>query len=338
MRKHLKYLVFFIIPFTLISCFNKDERLDPQLLPASYRPVQVLNTIYNYSNYIDVDSGKIVRVVPIIAWDLAFECSPSGWHIIINTGNYKQVAKTGSTAFANNFSALSGLSWAFDAPTGNLDSTAIGSWVNVSGNTKTYTNEVYLFGINNGNGTFTTQQKLVFTRVTDSTYNFIFSTPDGVNADSVTIRKDSSYRYVFFSFNSPHQTLLLEPQKNRWDLMMGTYETYDYDPTNKIWVPYFVRGVLSNKPYVSVLKVQDANFWEFGINDIAGKTFSNDQEAIGFDWKDLNSRDIISYRIVPNTYYIIRSKSGNYVKLLFMSYTNSAAVNGYPLFILGKLN
>ena len=338
MIKHLKYLVFLAIPIVAVSCFSKDERVPPQLLPPSYKPIQIAYSIYHYSNYIDLDSEVIVKVVPITAWDLAFEASPKGWHILINTGNYKQVARTGSTSFGNNFSTVSNLNWNFDSPSGNLDSTAIGSWVDVSGGANAYTNEVYLFGINNGNGTFTSQNKMVFNRVTDSTYSFVFSTPDGVTADSVTIRKDSSYRYVFFSFSSANQTLLLEPQKNKWDLMMGTYESHDYDPSNKVWVPYFVRGVLSNLPAVSVLKVRDANYWEFGSNNIAGKTFSNNQEAIGFDWKDLKSRDIISYRIVPNLYYIIRSKSGKYTKLLFLSYLNDKAENGYPLFILGKLN
>jgi hypothetical protein len=119
---------------------------------------------------------------------------------------------------------------------------------------------------------------------------------------------------------------------------MGSYETYDFDNSTQQWVPYPVRGVLSNIPYVKVLKIRDDNYWNFTLNDINGKTFSGNQEAIGFDWKDYNSADINPYHIVPDLYYIIHSKSGKYVKLLFMNYAIHTSINGYPFFILGKLN
>ncbi len=338
MNKLFTYCAFLIFFFALYSCFKKDEQVAPIKLPPSFKPVQIDEpySIYQYNSYVDLDSGVIVKTVPLSSWDLSFESSAKGWHIRINSGYARRIARSGSTDFSTDFSTSPGSwHWLFDHPNGSPDSTAVGQWID---NSHKSLNEVYILGNDNGNGTFTTLAKFVFKSYNDTSYTFIYSQPNGIVADTITIIKDTTYRSVFFSLATPKQRLLIEPTKNQWDLMMGTYETYDFDNSVQQWVPYPVRGVLSNLPYVKVAKVKDANYWNFTLADTIGKPFSANQEAIGFDWKDYNSKDINPYRIVPNLYYVIHTKSGNYVKLLFVNYAIHSTVNGYPLFILSKIN
>jgi hypothetical protein len=332
-RKYQLAVIVLVLLSMLVSCFKADEANDFRV-PSSFKILTVPTpyTIYSYDSYIDLDSAKIVETVPQSAWDLAFECSPQGWHILVNSSASREIAVTVYTDFTKDYSSYSTNDWSFDASSGNLDSTAVGNWLTNGQASK----QIYLLGLNEGNGTYKVLQKIIFIGVSDSIFTFISTDPQKVIPDTIKIRKDPAYRYVYYSFASPNKTLKLEPARNNWDIKMSTYRTTLYTDAGQP-VPYLVRGVLSNTPGVQVLKVFDSNFWEASLSQYSGQVFSDKQDALGWDWKDLNSRDNALYRIVPDVYYIIRTKSGNYLKLKFLSYVNDKAENGYPKIIFGKL-
>jgi hypothetical protein len=337
MHKIYSYIFFAAIILSLTSCFKKDEIIAPEKMPPSYKAMSINDpyTIYNYNSYINLDSCYIVKSINQMEWDLAFECSAKGWQVRVNAIDSNEIKRTGSQNFSQDYTGFSTGSWLFDASSDNPDSMAIDKWVSVDQTPYQYTQQVYLVGRGEA-GTYSNYLKLQFIGLTDSSVVFIVAKPNAVAGDTIIIKKDPLYRNVFYSFHSPGVTLKLEPPANSWDIMMGTYQTMLYT-TQGVATPYAVRGVLSNTPGVEVLTMMDQNYWSIGVNDIQGKTFSMATDAIGWNWKDLKSRDNALYRIVPDMYYIIKTKSGKYIKMLFLSYTNNKAVNGYPLFVVGKL-
>jgi hypothetical protein len=109
----------------------------------------------------------------------------------------------------------------------------------------------------------------------------------------------------------------------------GSYRTTLYTDAG-IATPYTVRGILSNYPVVEILKINQPDFFAATAEDTTGKIFSSSQDAIGYDWKDYNSKDSNPYRIVPDLYYFVKTRSGNLIKLEFTGYTSANAEYGYP--------
>jgi hypothetical protein len=341
MPKICKLIVLIILSSMVTGCFKKDEQMviienkgnqdvKTIIIPNPY-------SIYTYNTYIDLDSGKLVGSTLISLWDLGFDASPGGWIIRVNGANSMEIASTGSTDFSADFTAFQSPKWKFDASTGDPDSTAVGKWVTGDPASYEYTNEVYLLGKNNGNGTSSIVRKLRFIELDSAHVRFISALPGETEADTIIINKDPGYRYVYYSFNTPHQTLFTEPPENTWDIVAGSYRTTLYTDAG-IPTPYTVRGVLSNYPHVEVIKVSQSDFFAATAKDTTGKTFSSAEDAIGYDWKDYNSKDSNPYRIVPDIYYFVKTRSGNLIKLEFTGYTSANAEYGYPAFRFVYLN
>lgn len=334
----IEYFIICILILALSSCFKKDDILIPEKMPPSFKAISINApyTIYTYNDYISLDSGYIVKSVQQTSWDLAFDCSPKGWQILINAVNSREIARTGSQDFSRDYSNFTTTNWLFDASSSNPDSMAIDKWVAVDQTPYQYTRQVYLVGTGQS-GVYAISFKLQFISLSDTSVTFLCAKPDATSGDTIIIKKDPLYRNVFYSFSSAGLTLKLEPPAASWDIVMCSYQTMLYT-TQGVATPYIVRGVLSNSPGVEAQVILDANYWNFALSDIQASAFSPAQDAIGWTWKDLKSRDNALYRIVPDMYYIIKTKSGKYVKMLFLSYTNNDAENGYPLFVVGKLN
>ncbi|MFN8256166.1 MAG: HmuY family protein [Bacteroidales bacterium] len=287
-------------------------------------------TIYNYYTYIDLDSVKTIKSVAIASWDLGFEASPSGYRVIVNSAIGNEIYPTGQTDFLKNYSNTNVPKWLFDSSNGHPDSTAVGNWVSGTSPGYTYTGQVYLLGKNNGDGTYVIIKKLVFTMLSDTSIVFIAANPESTVADTITIKKNPNFQFVYYLFDSPNQTLYIEPPKDQWDIVAGSYRTIIYTDDG-VPTPYTVRGVLSNYPYVKAVKVNKPDFYISEPSDTTGLVFSNYKDAIGYDWKEYNSAESTPYRVVPDVYYYIITKKGNLVKMEFTNYVNANAEFGYPV-------
>jgi hypothetical protein len=341
MSNTFKLFILILVCTVITSCFKKDEQLviienkgnqdvKSLVIPGNY-------SIYTYSSFIDLDSGIIVKTSLISAWDLAFDSSPKGWEIFVNGANSREIYPTGQTNFSADYSATQVTTWNYDASDGNPDSTAVGKWATDNQASLEYTNQVYLLGKNNGDGTYKILQKMVFIKLTDNQVVFISALPGNPVPDTTTINKNPDYKNVYYSFDTPHQTLLIEPPKNLWDVVATSYRTTLYTSTG-IATPYTVRGVLSNYPEIGVIKINKPDFLSAVAADTAGKSFSFKMDAIGYDWKDYNSADSNPYRIVPDIYYFVKTKNGNLIKFEFTGYTSANAEYGYPSLRLVNLN
>jgi hypothetical protein len=128
----------------LTSCFKEDDKIVPHDPGDVKTQVIELTKDYRYQVYFDLSSEKIISTNLKTEWDLGFECSEKGWHIILNTSNFMLAAKSGLTDFDQPVDTV-GYKWNFDVSTGDPDSTAIGQWFEFSSpdSVKTYSNEVY---------------------------------------------------------------------------------------------------------------------------------------------------------------------------------------------------
>ena len=330
MLNSIKIVSFLIICLFLSSCFKDDEKMVIEEKGIFFSISQPYN-IRSYYSYIDIDSAKLVKTALISSWDLAFEGSEQGWHVLVNAANAKEISQTGSTDFSADFSSVNPVNWSFDVSNGNPDSTAVGKWVTENSGNYEYTNQVYILGQNNGDGTYLSLKKLQFIKLSGDSFQFVSANLNSPSGDTITILKNPDYNYVYYSLETPKQTLIIEPPTDQWDFVSGTYRTTLFTDTG-IPTPYSVGGLLTNFPLVKVLKINKPDFFDVIASDTTGIDFSVKKDAIGWDWKEYSSTGGSNpYRIVPDTYYFIKTKTGKLIKLEFTSYYSSEnGENGYP--------
>ena len=131
MRKGL-LLLLVIFSFALQSCFKKDTMVPAHPLEDVKTDTIPMTENYLYQIYFRLDSGKVVSSNVKTSSDLGFDCSSTGWHVILNTSDFMKVADLGEIAFGQAHDTV-GLKWKFDKSDGNPDSIAIGKWFTVSG-------------------------------------------------------------------------------------------------------------------------------------------------------------------------------------------------------------
>ncbi len=330
---------FIIILFT--ACFKEDEKVIPHD-PGDATTVAIeLTSDYRYQVYFDLGSGEVVSTNLKKTWDLGFECSIKGWKILLNTSNFMLAAGTGLTDFSIPLDTV-GLHWRFDASSGNLDSMAIGKWVEYDtiNSLKVYTNQVYV--IDRGYdelGNLRGLKKVVFQDLTDSSYTLRFAGLDGSNEGTFTVIKDPSVNYMCFSFDEGGQQLNLEPPKPDWDLIFTQYTTLLYTDEGDPY-PYLLTGVLNNPTGVIVAQDTLYDFASIDLEAAQGMVYSNALDEIGYNWKDVVgdvSSGNVSYVIVPGLNYVIRDRDGYHYKLRFISFYSNTGEKGYPTFEFQRL-
>jgi hypothetical protein len=221
-----------------------------------------------------------------------------------------------------------------DAPSGNILETAIGA---VSSNDED--NKVYLVNLGYKVGTITPPAGSVAITGDARGWKKIRILRDGENyrlqyADlnstahqEISIAKKAAYNFTFFSFNTS-QTVLVEPQKNKWDLCFtvftnvisgaGSYGYSDFVLNN------LKAGIKAYRVNVSGPGIAFGMFTKANVDDTL---FQNDQRVIGADW-----RDVFSGTAYADRFYVLKDQDGNYYKIRMIGFLNDGGVRGYPKF------
>lgn len=315
----------------LTSCFEKDEAMTSRTWDGP--AFQFSESIYDQQFYYSLSANAVISKNRNDAWDLSFESATDGWHIRVNTSSLG-IWPTGTTNFDLTSYPLTGDRWLYDNSNGHPDSTAIGKWVDFS--TKTYTYQVYLIGKYDG-ATYRPFKKVVFTGVTDTSYSIKYADLNGENFYEVTIKKDTLYNQVYYSFLS-HSVVTVEPVKDAWDLMFRQYSTTLDDNGNLIL--YFVRGMWLNPNKVEAQVDSVNNFSAISLSEVNMTLFSNRQDVIGHNWKsvEINTQLVSArYKVRENYTYLIQDVNGGYYKLKFTGFFNDMGTPGYPAFIFIRL-
>ncbi len=322
----LQKTIFLFLSIAFLSSCLKKEKPVPAPTPGDIETTQIeIGYPYKYQVYYDCNTNSVVKTNAKYDWDLSFECSPTGFHILLNTAKGIFVANQGVIPFSTNLSS-NGQTWLWDNPNGRLDSTGIGDWRN--------TNNVYIIDRQYyENGSHAGYKKIIFTQVDNQSYTFKYADLDGANEVTYTIQKNNNLNYIHFNFDNGGQTLDLEPNKNEWDLLFTNhYEKFDNLP-----LPFVLTQCLSNT-YNQVVCAEDTNalFHSIELADTIQYTFTSFRDEIGYDWKIRNSADN-SFTIDANKSFIVKSTEGFFFKIRFIDFYNNQGVKGYPKFEIQKL-
>ncbi|MBK8339264.1 MAG: HmuY family protein [Flavobacteriales bacterium] len=301
---------------TLSSCLKEE-------LPVPARPrgdVTEVETCMGpgYQDQVWVDLGtRSVRSTNLkTAWDLAFESDPAGWHVLLNGSRLLTVWNCGQQDIALN-TDTAGMYAArrIDAPSGALDSTAIGD--------PRATQDVFVVDLGFNNlGQSLGLRKIQFLEVTTERYLFRTAALDGSGLLEREVVKDPQRTCTMFSFATG--TISIEPAAGTWDLVFTQYTHQFTDP----FIPYLVTGVLT-PPGVRVSRIPAADFASIVLTDTLAHPFSAQRNAIGYDWK-FYSFDDGTYVVDPSLAYIVHDAEGFFHKLHFIDFYSALGVAGCP--------
>ncbi|MBA3682052.1 MAG: HmuY family protein [Bacteroidetes bacterium] len=281
----------------------------------------------NYKNQIwyRLSDHKIISTNLKTEWDLAFETSQDGYHVILNGANAVKVYKTNFTHL-NQLTDTAGIAinGQADMPSGNLDSTAFGNWQ--------INNPVYI--INRGyneTGQLLGFYKMRMISQTTTNYTFEFGDIFGSQIFQGTVNKNAEHNFVAFSFTTKTE-VIIEPKKTEYDICFTQYTYLFHEPLQY----YQVTGVLNNKFNTRIAKINDKPFSDIKTNDTLGIFFSNNRDVIGYDWKTFNLNNNL-FTVDVTRSYIINDSKGFYYKLHFIDFYNESGVKGFPKFEFIKL-
>jgi hypothetical protein len=314
MKNHL--IIWLLLVLSLQGCVPGETPI-PVHDPGDVNTVSIdMGVDYTWLVYFDLKTNTIVERKMKPSWDLGFEASPEGYHVILNSSRIMAAYNTGKTDFSTVTIDDTLGKEQRDSPTGSLDSTAFGDWRNG--------NPVYL--VNRGNdGTNLGWAMVQILSVDEQQYTVRFSALDGSNEQTVTVPKDDNYNFTFLSLTTG-ATVSVEPPKRDWDVVFTSFMHLYYHLGR---LPYMVTGCLLNR-YNTAAAVDTVNeFSAISFDNIANYSFSTDINTIGFDWKTY-SFNAGTYMADPSKNYIVRDSEGLYYKLHFIDFMSTSGEKGHP--------
>ncbi|MDX2249011.1 MAG: HmuY family protein [Bacteroidia bacterium] len=339
MKKTLYLFTFCLI---LSGCFREDIPVSP------YKPSEEVKTATIPLSAYDEKLGAVTpqnqvffqlstgqqHIVARESWDLGFETSADGGHIILNSSNYMQVADAGTTDFDRVWTAsdMKNYTFVFDSAIGDLNHTAVGDWYNQE--TGEGKKNVFLIDRGyDGSQEIRGYKKIVFDKLESDTYYFHYAELDGSNPQSVSIEKDAAYNFSFFSLET-NSRVQVEPPKTDWDLCFSYY-SYRYPDG----FPYWLTGALSNRYAVKTAEVNDSTrvFESITLSDTAQFEFTPHIDEIGFDWKQYLFGPPARYVVYSDRIFLVRDTRGYYYKLRFTDFYDDKGERGFPVFEYGEV-
>jgi len=287
-------------------------------------------------NQVYVDLSKLATaVVDKKSWDFGFY-SGEKYRVVLNSSAYvmaRPLNKTDITAVTAQdtvgfaaamqipqFSpAFGAIAWV-DSEDGDLEKTAFGEIAADVSNAKVF--------IVKRDGNW----KKVKIAQQGNDYSIQYA---GLGSDIIfntTVSKDDNYNFSFFSLDDGEVSI--EPAKDQWDIMYGTY-TVGF-PLQGTLIPYgFKDYVVLNRSGVSAAVVMESDiiYDEFDAADAESLTFSNDLNVIGSSWRSLGAGPGgAPPALNDDRYYVIKDAAQNVYKLKFTRLVSTTGERGYPEF------
>lgn len=307
----------------IITSCQKDELPVPKHESGNVITANAnMNSDYKYQLFYDLETNAIVSQNIKTAWDLGFETSESGYRIILNSSKAMFAYNTGQTNFAavtDTTGFAANKKW--DAPAGNLDTTAIGDW-------KTNPAIYILDRGYNPNGQKIGFKKIQLVSADEYKYTIRYADLNGTGDTTLQILKDDNYNFTFLSFNT-NSTVIVEPPKTDWDIVFTQY-------IEALSTPYLVTGALLNRYNTLATMDSEKTFSQITYENAMNYTLSSNINSIGYEWKeyDYNSG---TYIIFPQKIYIIKDSKGYYYKLHFIDFYDQSGNKGNPKWEYQKL-
>lgn len=318
----------YIIPGILLmatfsSCVRNEIGVEPYQNPDTAVVTQAveLGTTYTRQCYYSLKENRMVGTNTRQQWSLAFETSPDGFHVYLNTSRNMFVYPTTKTDFSSvKFSDRGEMTW--DRAMGNKDSLAIGDW---------RTNG-YVYIIDEGDDDMDVNQgwsKIQILSVDANKYKIRCSKINNSSDVILEIPKDTAYNFSYVLIGSdPKVVTGIEPPKDTWDINFTRYSHTFPDP----YTAYLVVGCLSNNYNTVVAEDSITDFNTIDLELAKTYTYTAQWDAIGYDWKEVGSTGGggSDYKVDPKKVYIIKTSHGEYYKLHFIDFYNDKLEKGNP--------
>lgn len=320
------YTAWFLLALFCSSCMPEDTAVAPYDRGMLRSHTIALEPNYQRQVYMDLESNRTVGHSLITDWDIAFTSADTGFAIALNTARFMAVADMGAVEFSSVQSAGKP-QWRYDAPTGNADSTAIGTWWEQRAGAVVSLQHVYIIDLGvDALGKKLGYKKMMLVGATPTAYTLRFAALDGSNEHTATVERSASHKCVGFSFSTASAVLNEKPMA-QWDIVFTRYTHVFYEPDFK---PYSVTGVLLNNG-VAVAVDSVRQFEDMTARDTASYALSSARDAIGYGWKTY-SLDEGKFTVHQYITYIIRDRKGFYYKLRFIDFYDNNGNKGFPTF------
>ena len=298
----------------LAACHKEEIAIQPHDSGDALEAQIEMGEDYRYQLFYDLASNEVVRSNDKVDWDLAFESSSGGWHIVLNSSRGMAVHR-GSGAFGD-LTSETGLIWDWDTPDGNLDSTAIGNWQTDNG--------LYVLDMGyDHTGTHLGYMKLMVADVTATEYTIEYGSLSDLTGQTTTVSKNTGSIMTYFKFGTGEVSIA--PPKEDWDLLFTQYTHLFYAPFDA----YLVTGVLLNRFNTSASHISDKPFSEVTYDDAIALSYSDSLDYIGYDWKLYDYANQV-YVVDPSITYLVQTSEGFYYKLHFVDFYNNLGEKGCP--------
>lgn len=325
MRK-LFYLL--IIGIFLTGCLKEELPVTAPSLGNGESTIEQVKIGQTYQDhlYYSLEKEEVVLRVNRNVWDLAFETTAEGFHVLINNSRAGGLRKTNKTEFDKVMNDNT-TDWGYDSPTWDMDSTFLGDWRNES--------FIYVFfrGVDADGVTEMEKYKFRVVDVDETSYKIEYCLLNQTTPIQAIIPKHEDYQFSLFSFVTGEDVTEQGMPKNKdYDICFRTY-TYIYPDG----IPYLVVGCLLNPSMTSAVEVTSkTNFNDVNYEDAMSSTFSNHVDEIGFEWKEYGF-DVTYYTVYPEKIYIVKTQNDRYYKLHFLDYYDNGGVKGSPKFEFQEL-
>ncbi len=341
MIKQIHSTLLIILLLGLTSCERKEKPIAPYDrggIVANQVGI-IENNAYTNQVYFNLANNTEVKTVNRTIWDLSFNTKTN--EIRLNSSNFITVINTEDT----NFSAITSSAppTDYDHSNGNEDSVALKGMFTSQGVTK------HVFVVDRGQNPIPIgsvpnpapyqrgTKKVQLLEVSESNYLIKYANLSGSNENTLSIPRDTTQNFIYFSFDNTGSIVSVEPPKQSWDLIFTRYTTVAKLISTQETKDYLVTGVLINKwQGVKGVKVNNKSYEQITIDDLANYSLTDSLDVIGYDWKLFDDVQD-SYSINPSRSYLIQDQQGFYYKLRFTDFYNNQGERGYSSFEFQKL-
>ena len=327
-----------VLLLVLPGCFTDEEPIQP-LEPHStelsmYRPL-------NGQVYYSLKERKVLKQNGVNDWDMAFNCAPGKYDILLNTARGMGSYNTQSKDFNGQYSEED-YPWTFDKCNGQEDQSCLGEWGDFDFENPQSFGDVYLVSLGiDLSGLPSGIVKLRVNGYSDNKYHILIGDLDDRYEREYIIEKNDSFNFVYLSFEK-NKVLNLEPPKNDWDLLFTSYTTPKRGPKSpplslSVTKDHeLVDGVLMN-PYRREISVDTtSSFEDINFFDVEGYQYSDHTNVIGRRWYAWNPEKL-EFRITRFNTFILRDDDKNFYALDFTDFRKIQTTRSSTRFIFKSL-
>ncbi len=322
-----------ILCLAMSSCLKQDKPIT-QLPPKTGSTIiQVqMGPSHDSTYYISLEKAMVVGKSLHYSWDIKFDASETGSHVLLNSGKSTRVFASDELNINGITSLPSNITWGYDSPCQTPDSTCIGDWYD--GN-KLSKGLVYIIRLADKQGNFT-YHKMQFVSVSETKYTIRYAPLESTTFNTMDIPKNPDYNFTYFSFSNNGMVLPIEPPKTTWDIQVTRY-SHAYYQLNPV-VNYQVNGVLHNN--YNTLSAGDTlvekDYNTFTATDANAMNFSPFPNSIGFTWKNFSTSQS-DYIVYDKFVYAVRTQNNQLFKLHFIGYKTPSGESYAPKFKFERL-